>query len=84
MDSEYSENIPVARDHEHLVRFSGPDDDAYVTLCQTLTRKIAEFLARTSQIVQSGRCFSSFASTTRQRKLRGTGHLYFTYLSLLR
>ena len=44
LDSAYSENIPVARDHEHLVRFGNAEDDAYNTMCQTLKRKVAQIL----------------------------------------
>jgi len=55
LDSEYSENIPVARDHEHLVRFEGPDDDAYVTLHQTLQRKVADILDREAESAKEGR-----------------------------
>ncbi|KAK3989083.1 ankyrin repeat-containing domain protein [Cladorrhinum sp. PSN332] len=40
-DSENSENIPMSRDHEHLVRFDGPDNDSYHLLCATLRRKLA-------------------------------------------
>ncbi|KAM0277760.1 hypothetical protein ACHAQH_005553 [Verticillium albo-atrum] len=43
-DSERAENIPIARDHRRLVRFDGPEDDAYRTLFETLKRKIGTFL----------------------------------------
>ncbi|KAK3322970.1 hypothetical protein B0H66DRAFT_217876 [Apodospora peruviana] len=51
-DSEWSENIPVARDHEHLVRFESAQDDAYNTLQQTLQRKITKLL---EEIAESGK-----------------------------
>lgn len=40
LDCDEAENVPVARDHEHLVRFDCSSDDAYYTLCQTLKRKM--------------------------------------------
>ncbi|KAI0179372.1 ankyrin repeat-containing domain protein [Hypoxylon sp. FL1284] len=43
-DSETSENMPVARNHRDLVRFETAQDDFYHTLCQTLRRKVAEFM----------------------------------------
>ncbi|RNJ59936.1 hypothetical protein D7B24_000653 [Verticillium nonalfalfae] len=46
-DSEKAENIPIARDHRRLVRFTGPEDDAYRTLLETLKRKIRVFLLET-------------------------------------
>lgn len=54
-DSEYSENIPMARDHEHLVRFESADDDAFNTLRQTLQRKVAKVLESESKATQEGR-----------------------------
>ena len=53
-DSEYSENIPVARDHEHLVRFDSANDDAYHTLCQTLQRKVSKVLEDVAKINSDG------------------------------
>ncbi|KAI1778047.1 ankyrin repeat-containing domain protein [Hypoxylon cercidicola] len=43
-DSETSENMPVARNHRDLVRFETSQDDFYHTLCQTLRRKVSEFM----------------------------------------
>ncbi|KAI1086945.1 hypothetical protein F5B19DRAFT_477271 [Rostrohypoxylon terebratum] len=43
-DSETSENMQVTRNHRDLVRFEGPEDDFYRMLCETLRRKIAEFM----------------------------------------
>jgi hypothetical protein len=51
-DSEKSENIPMARDHEHLVRFESAHDDAFHTLCQTLQRKVSKILETTSKSTQ--------------------------------
>ena len=59
-DSENSENIPVARDHEHLVRFEGSNDDSYHMLCQTLQRKVAHILEAGSKRDKEGKetiCF---------------------------
>lgn len=53
-DSEHSENIPLNRDHHHLVRFSGPDDDAYHTVSQTLKRKVTQILHEAAQSTHDG------------------------------
>lgn len=54
-DSEHSENIPLARDHHHLVRFSSPDDDAYHTVSQTLKRKVTQLLHEVAQSAHNGK-----------------------------
>ncbi|KAK1757002.1 ankyrin repeat-containing domain protein [Echria macrotheca] len=54
-DSEWSENIPMARDHEHLVRFESAEDDAYNTLRQTLRRKVTKLLEEIAQSTKDGR-----------------------------
>lgn len=60
-DSEHSENIPLARDHHHLVRFSGPDDDAYHTVSQTLKRKVTQLLQEVAQSAHNGKsAFDTF------------------------
>ena len=41
---EFSENFPVARDHEHLVRFENIEDDAFLSLYETLQRKITHLI----------------------------------------
>ncbi|KAK0725864.1 ankyrin repeat-containing domain protein [Lasiosphaeris hirsuta] len=71
-DSEHSENIPMARDHEHLVRFESVDDDAFNTLRQTLQRKVAQVLETESKATQEGRsdrmmraCLRSLGDVTR-------------------
>ncbi|KAK0641741.1 hypothetical protein B0T16DRAFT_220282 [Cercophora newfieldiana] len=48
--SERSEDIPVARDHEHLVRFESCEDDAYCTLQQTLERKVTKILDELAEV----------------------------------
>jgi len=53
-DSEWSENIPVARDHEHLVRFESAEDDAYNTLRQTLRRKVTKLLEDIAESEKDG------------------------------
>ncbi|KAM0567757.1 hypothetical protein ACHAP9_005995 [Verticillium nonalfalfae] len=53
-DSEKAENIPIARDHRRLVRFTGPEDDAYRTLLETLKRKIRVFLLETDPAKSTG------------------------------
>ncbi|PKS12546.1 hypothetical protein jhhlp_000754 [Lomentospora prolificans] len=53
-DCEYSENIPVARDHEHLVRFENVEDDAFHMICQTLQRKIASLLEERAHTSRNG------------------------------
>ena len=53
-DSESSENIPVARDHEHLVRFESAEDDAYHTLRQTLHRKVTKLLGELAERAKDG------------------------------
>ncbi|KAK5657168.1 hypothetical protein OQA88_3225 [Cercophora sp. LCS_1] len=54
-DSDWSENIPLARDHEHLVRFEGEQDDAYNTLRQTLQRKVTKLLQEIAESAKDGR-----------------------------
>lgn len=54
-DSEHSENIPLAKDHHHLVRFSSPDDDAYHTVSQTLKRKVTQLLHEVAQSAHNGK-----------------------------
>ncbi|KAK4451554.1 hypothetical protein QBC34DRAFT_401310 [Podospora aff. communis PSN243] len=54
LDSERSENIPVARDHEHLVRFEDAEDDAYHTLRQTIRRKVTKILENMSEREKTG------------------------------
>jgi hypothetical protein len=53
-DSERSENIPVARDHEHLVRFEDAEDDAYHTLRQTIRRKVTKILESIAEMENTG------------------------------
>ncbi|KAI0882899.1 ankyrin repeat-containing domain protein [Annulohypoxylon maeteangense] len=47
-DCETSENMPVARTHQDLVRFEGTNDDFYHTLRQTLNRKVTEIVSAIS------------------------------------
>jgi hypothetical protein len=53
-DSEHSENIPLARDHHHLVRFSSANDDAYHTISQTLKRKVMHLLSDLAKSAHNG------------------------------
>ncbi|KAI1456398.1 hypothetical protein F4805DRAFT_432715 [Annulohypoxylon moriforme] len=49
-DTETAENVPVARNHQDLVRFGSVDDEFYYTLRQTLQRKVREFMSATKEI----------------------------------
>lgn len=54
-DSEHSENIPLARDHHHLVRFDNANDDAYHTICLTLKRKVTQIINDITQSAHNGK-----------------------------